>query len=114
MEKAENSPQDDALHRIRHSLAHVMAQAVLQIRPGAKLGFGPAIDDGFYYDSTLPTPITEEDFPAIEKAMKHIVKQGQKFEREELPHDEAMARLEEMKEPYKREYAEELFAKKGI
>ena len=105
---------EEALHRIRHSLAHVMAQAVLQVRPGAKLGFGPAIDDGFYYDFILPTPITEDDFPEIEKRMKHIVRQGQKFEREDLPRAEAVARLDEMKEPYKREYAEELFDKKGI
>jgi len=105
---------DEELHKIRHSLAHVLAQAVLQIRPGSTLGFGPAIDDGFYYDFVLSSPLTEDDFPEIEKRMAHIVKQGQKFEREELPRDQALARLADMREPYKREYAEELFEKKGL
>jgi threonyl-tRNA synthetase len=110
----EQSHEDDELHRIRHSLAHVLAQAVLELRPGSTLGFGPPIDDGFYYDFILSEPITEEDFPALEKRMKQIIKQGQEFEREELPKEEALARLDEMGEPYKREYAEELFEKKGI
>lgn len=105
---------DDALHRIRHSLSHVLAQAVQQVRPGARLGFGPPIADGFYYDFILPEPLTEEDFPEIEKRMKHIIKQNQGFEREELPRDEALARIDEMGEPYKREYAEELFEKKDL
>ena len=50
------------LYKIRHSLAHILAQAVMEIRPGAKLGFGPPIDDGFYYDFILPEPISSEDF----------------------------------------------------
>ncbi|MBX2799693.1 MAG: threonine--tRNA ligase [Myxococcales bacterium] len=104
----------DELYRIRHSLAHVLAQAVLDLKPGATLGFGPPIDDGFYYDFILPEPLSEEDFPAIEKKMKQIIKKGQAFEREELPRDDAFARLEEMGEPYKAEYAQELFDKKGI
>ena len=78
---------DEQLHRVRHSLSHVLAQAVQQIRPGARLGFGPPIADGFYYDFILPQPITEEDFPEIEKRMKHIIKQNQPFEREELPRE---------------------------
>jgi threonyl-tRNA synthetase len=105
---------DAALHRIRHSLSHVLAQAVLELRPGATLGFGPPIADGFYYDFILPEPLSEEDFPAIEKKMRHIIKQGQPFTREDLPRDEALARIDAMKEPYKREYAHELFEKKGI
>ncbi|MBI4822372.1 MAG: threonine--tRNA ligase [Deltaproteobacteria bacterium] len=106
---------DDELFRIRHSLAHVLAQAVLELRPGTTLGFGPAIRDGFYYDFVLPTPITEEDFSEIEKKMRHIVKQNQKFEREDLPKDEAIKRISDvMKEPYKREYAEELIEKQGL
>ncbi|HJL17752.1 MAG TPA: threonine--tRNA ligase [Sandaracinaceae bacterium LLY-WYZ-13_1] len=114
MEHAHESHEDDELHRIRHSLAHVLAQAVLELRPGSTLGFGPPIADGFYYDFILSEPITEEDFPALEKRMKQIIKQGQEFEREELPKDEALARLDEMGEPYKREYAEELFEKKSL
>ena len=106
-------PEDD-LYRIRHSLAHVMAQAVLELRPGSTLGFGPPIADGFYYDFILSEPVTEEDFSAIERKMKQILKKGQAFEHEELERDPAMARLDEMNEPYKREYAEELFSKKGI
>lgn len=107
-------PEDEQLHRVRHSLSHVLAQAVQQLRPGAKLGFGPPIADGFYYDFILPEPISEEDFPEIEKRMKHIIKQNQPFEREELPADEALARIDAMGEPYKREYAEELLEKKGL
>src|SRR5688500_1333647 len=102
------------LHSIRHSLSHVLAQAVLELRPGSTLGFGPPIADGFYYDFILSEPLTEEDFPEIEKRMKRIIGLGQKFEHEELPRPEALARLEEMREPYKREYALELFEKKGI
>ncbi len=109
-----NTENDEKLHLIRHSLAHVLAQAVLQLRPGATLGFGPAIDNGFYYDFILPEPISEEDFPAIEKAMRHIIKQGQRFEREDLTCEAALARIDEMGEPYKREYAEDLIAKQGL
>src|SRR5688572_32803874 len=93
MEHQGAEDSNDELHRIRHSLAHVLAQAVLQLRPGTTLGFGPPIADGFYYDFILSAPLSEEDFPEIEKRMKHIIKQGQKFEREELPKEEALARL---------------------
>lgn len=104
----------ESLYRIRHGLAHVMAQAVLELRPGSKLGFGPPIEGGFYYDFILTSPITEEDFPEIEKRMKHLIRKRQPFEQEELDRDPAMARLEQMGEPYKKEYAEELFSKHGI
>lgn len=105
---------DANLYRIRHSLAHILAQAVMALRPGTKLGFGPPIEDGFYYDFILPTPLTEADLPEIEKKMRHLIRQGQSFAQEELPHDEAMKRLEDMGEPYKREYAEELFKKQNL
>ena len=105
---------DDALHRIRHSLAHVLAQAVLELRPGSTLGFGPPIEDGFYYDFILSEPLTEEDFPELERRMKKIIKKDQRFYFEELPAAEALARIEEMGEPYKREYAEELIGKHGL
>jgi threonyl-tRNA synthetase len=105
---------DDELYKIRHSLAHVLAQAVLSLRPGSTLGFGPPIADGFYYDFILSEPISEEDFPAIEKKMKHIIKQNQAFESEELSPEEAYARLDEMNEPYKKEYAQELVDKHGV
>jgi threonyl-tRNA synthetase len=105
---------DDPLHAMRHSLAHVMAQAVLEMRPGSTRGFGPPIDNGFYYDFVLTEPITPEDFPELEKRMKQIIKQRQKFEREDLPIPEALARLAEMGEPYKVEYARELAEKNGL
>ena len=105
---------DDELYRIRHSLAHVLAQAVLEMRPGSTLGFGPPIRDGLYYDFILSAPLTEEDFAELERRMKKILKKGQRFDREDLPYAEAMQRLEEMGEPYKREYAEELFEKQGL
>jgi threonyl-tRNA synthetase len=105
---------DTPLYRLRHSLAHVMAQAVLAFRPGSKLGFGPPIDDGFYYDFILTSPISEEDFPELEKRMRGILAQGQPFQSEDLPRDQALARIDEMGEPYKREYAQELIEKRGL
>jgi threonyl-tRNA synthetase len=104
----------DQLYRIRHSLAHVLAQAVLELRPGSTLGFGPPIKDGFYYDFILSAPITEEDFPEIERRMRQILKKGSRFVREDLPREAALARLAEMREPYKREYALELLEKHGL
>ncbi len=104
----------DALHRIRHSLAHVMAQAVREMREGSTLGFGPPIADGFYYDFILSAPLSENDFPELERRMRRILKKGQRFYREELPVEEGYRRLDEMGEPYKREYAEELVEKKGL
>jgi len=99
---------DGALHRIRHSLAHVLAQAVLEMRPGTTLGFGPPIKDGFYYDFILSEPITNDDFSKLEQLMRRIIKKGQRFYQEELSRNDALNRLSEMNEPYKREYALEL------
>ena len=62
----------DQLYRLRHSLAHVLAQAVLELRPNSTLGFGPPIADGFYYDFILSEPIIESDFPELERRMKRI------------------------------------------
>ncbi len=117
MDKSKVLPEPssaDLLYRIRHSLAHIMAEAVMQFRPGTRLGFGPPIEDGFYYDFILSSPITEEDFPEIEKRMRRLIQEGHSFVREDLSRPEAVARLNEMQEPYKKEYAEELFEKKGI
>jgi threonyl-tRNA synthetase len=105
---------NDSLYKIRHSLAHIMAQAVLEVRPGSKLGFGPAISDGFYYDFILSSPITSDDFKEIEKKMKNIIKQKQVFEKEELSFDDSMARLSDMGEPYKQEYAKDLFEQQSL
>ncbi len=109
----ENEVQDE-LYKVRHSLAHVMAQAVLEMRPGSTLGFGPPISDGFYYDFILSAPLTEEDFPDLERRMKKICKKGQRFDREDLDADAALARIDEMGEPYKKEYGAELIEKHGL
>lgn len=108
MEKAAG---DDALYKMRHSLAHVLAQAVLQIRPKAKLAFGPPIDDGFYYDFDFDVPLTPEDFEDIEKRMRKIINQKQVFEQYSMPVDKAIAHLKQRDEQYKVEYAEELKAR---
>ena len=102
------------LYKIRHSLAHVLAQAVLEIRPNAKLGFGPPIDSGFYYDFDLTEPLSPEDLPMLEKRMRQIIKKGQVFEREELGHDEMVERLDKDNQGYKIEQVEDLSAQNEI
>ena len=91
----------DGLSILRHSAAHVMAQAVQSINPEAKLGIGPPVTDGFYYDFDVETPFTPEDVKAISKAMERIVKQGQRFQRRVVADDAARAEL--ANEPYKLE-----------
>ncbi len=99
------------LYKIRHSLAHVLAQAVLEIRPQAKLGFGPPIDTGFYYDFDLKEPLSPEDLPILEKRMRQIIKKGQVFEREELDHADMVKRLKKDNQGYKIEHVEDLSSK---
>ena len=106
--------EHDELYKVRHSLAHVMAQAVLEMRPGSTLGFGPPIRDGFYYDFILSEPLTEEDFPDLTRRMKKIIKKGQRFDREDLSAEDALARIAEMGEPYKEEYGSELIEKNNL
>ncbi len=96
------------LFRMRHSLAHILAQAVRDIRPTAKLGFGPATETGFYYDFDLEDPLTPEDLKALEKKMKKIVKAKQKFQREEMSYEELCQRLEQDAQGYKVEFAQDL------
>jgi threonyl-tRNA synthetase len=91
----------DGLNILRHSAAHVMAQAVQSINPDAKLGIGPPITDGFYYDFDVIEAFTPEDLKAIEKAMDRIIRQGQRFQRRVVT--EAEARAELAGEPYKLE-----------
>jgi threonyl-tRNA synthetase len=91
----------DGLSILRHSTAHVMAQAVQEIFPEAKLGIGPPVKDGFYYDFDVEKPFTPEDLKAVEKKMQEIIKRGQKFSRRVVT-DEA-AREELANEPYKLE-----------
>ena len=90
---------DEGLAVLRHSAAHVLAQAVQQINPKARLGIGPPIRDGFYYDFDVETPFTPEDLKALEKAMQKIINEGQTFRRRVVT-DEA-ARAELAHEPYK-------------
>lgn len=91
----------DGLNILRHSAAHVAAQAVQSINPEARLGIGPPITDGFYYDFDVETPFTPEDLKAIDKEMARIVKAGQRFQRRVVTEDEARAEL--ASEPYKLE-----------
>ncbi len=91
----------DGLNILRHSAAHVMAQAVQSINPDAKLGIGPPVTDGFYYDFDVEEPFTPEDLKAIDKAMDRIIRQGQRFQRRVVTEDEARAELSN--EPYKLE-----------
>ena len=107
MEKKDTSSK---IYKIRHSLAHILAQAVLEIRPDAKLGFGPPIDNGFYYDFDLKEPLSPDDLPKLEKRMKHIIKTGQSFEREELSHTEMVEKLNKNNQDYKVEQVEDLIA----
>ena len=86
---------------LRHSAAHVMAQAVQELFPAAKLGIGPPITDGFYYDFDVEEPFVPEDLVKIESRMKKIIKEGQKFDRREISDDDA--RVELADEPYKLE-----------
>jgi len=79
------------IERMRHSLAHVMAEAVQHLYPGTKFGIGPAIQDGFYYDFLFPQTVTNDDLAAIEKEMRRIIAQNQAFSREELSKDGAKA-----------------------
>ncbi len=91
----------DGLSILRHSTAHVMAQAVQKIDPDAKLGIGPPVTDGFYYDFDVETPFTPEDLKAIEKEMDRIIRSGQRFERRVVTEKEARSEL--ASEPYKLE-----------
>ncbi len=91
----------DKLHNIRHSLAHLLASSVLELFPDAKLGVGPVIDTGFYYDFLLPRSLTPEDIKQLEKRMKHLAKQNLAFERQELSTLDATKFFEERKQPFK-------------
>lgn len=103
-------PKDEELHVIRHSAAHILAQAVKRLYPEADFAYGPATDNGFYYDIELPegTKLSEEDFPAIEAEMRKIVRENLKFETYELPREQAIAHMAERGEKYKVEHIDDL------
>ncbi len=92
----------------RHSLAHIMAQAVMERRPDTKLGFGPATDDGFYYDFLFSAPLTRDELKAIERRMREIIREDERFVRTELPIEEAIEKLRSMGQDLKVEYCREL------
>ncbi|CAM3221596.1 threonine--tRNA ligase [Mycobacterium intermedium] len=97
---------DEGRSVIRHSTAHVLAQAVQNLFPQAKLGIGPPITDGFYYDFDVPEPFTPEDLAALEKRMRQIIKEGQLFDRRVYESKE-QARAELANEPYKLELVDD-------
>jgi len=101
------------LDSMRHSAAHVMAEAVLALFPGARLGIGPAIADGFYYDFELPRPLTPDDLAALEGQMRASIAADHPFVRRELPFDEARALVAAEGQAYKVEILDDLAAKAG-
>lgn len=99
--------EDSQLYRIRHSAAHIMAQAVMELFPGqARIAIGPPIENGFYYDFELPRSLTPEDLDVIEKRMREIIQENQPFVREEVSADQAKAEFAD--QPYKIELIEGL------
>ena len=102
-------PEDEELHIIRHSAAHIMAQAIKRLYPDADFAYGPATENGFYYDVDLgDKKLTEEDFPVIEAEMKRICKENLKFSVFELPRQQAVALMQERNEKYKVEHIGDL------
>ncbi|HUQ16980.1 MAG TPA: hypothetical protein VM070_04255, partial [Candidatus Saccharimonadales bacterium] len=91
----------DALYALRHSTAHVMAGAVLELFPDAKFGFGPPVADGFYYDFELPRALTPADLAAIEERMRAMVKKDAAFERSEMSVPEALEHFRAQHQDYK-------------
>lgn len=100
----------EELHVIRHSAAHILAQAIKRLYPEADFAYGPATENGFYYDVDLPegVKISEDDFPAIEEQMRKICKENLKFETYELPREEAIAHMQDRGEKYKVEHIGDL------
>ena len=100
---------DEQLHAMRHSLAHITAAAVRRLWPNAKFGVGPVVENGFYYDIDLgDITISEEDFSRIEKEMKKIIADDQPFKRSETGIDEAISWAKANKQPYKEELLNDL------
>ncbi len=106
LEVVMSNEANKALETVRHSLSHVMAEAVTILFPGTKFGIGPAIDNGFYYDMELPRPITDEDLPAIESTMRKIINEGREFTRREVSREEAKKLFAD--QPMKLELIDEL------
>jgi len=106
--EAFSSDEAYKLHALRHSTAHVMAEAIQTVFPEASFAIGPPIEDGFYYDVDVERPISEEDLGSIEKAMKRIVKRNSRFERSEISREEALSYFGEKNQNFKQELIEGL------
>ena len=102
----EQTNKDTRLEIIRHSAAHVMAEAVQSIFPDAKFGIGPAIENGFYYDFDLTRPLSPDDLPVIEARMSEIIASDSPFVREEVSREEARRIFAD--QPYKLELIDEI------
>src|SRR5688572_15541501 len=98
--------EDSQLYRIRHSLSHIMAQAMLERFPEAHIAIGPPVEDGFYYDFELPAPITEGDVEWVENRMRQILKGNHEFKVRDVSPDEARAMF--AKQPFKLELIDDL------
>ena len=96
----------DALYVLRHSSAHLLAEAVRRLYPGVKIAIGPPIENGFYYDFEFPEPITEDDLPRIEAEIMRELSEGREWTREEVSEEDARQRFLEENEPYKVELVE--------
>src|SRR5262245_58413932 len=96
----------DALYVLRHSTAHLLAEAVMRLHPGVKIAIGPPIADGFYYDFEFPEPISENDLQAIEDEIRREIAEGRAWTREALSRDDAVRRFEAESQPYKVELAQ--------
>src|SRR3954471_19968042 len=96
----------DALYVLRHSAAHLLAEAVRRLYPGVKIAIGPPIENGFYYDFDFPEPITEADLQKIEDEVRRELKEGRSWDRREISRAEARQRFLEENEPYKVELVE--------
>lgn len=99
---------EDSLHNIRHSFAHVLASTVLKLFPDAKLGVGPVIENGLFYDFLLPRTLTAEDLPKIQKEMKKIIGRNLDFERQEMKSGEAKEFFKKRGQPFKVELIEDI------
>ena len=98
---SKNKSSAPSIEAKRHSLSHILAQAVLQMFPEAKLGFGPPIEQGFYYDFELPRTLIPEDLKLLEEKMRAIIKEKQTFMRREEPIGKAVEFLKKAEQPYK-------------
>jgi threonyl-tRNA synthetase len=103
-----NNSKNFDLQTLRHSASHIMASAVVELFPGTKLGIGPAIEDGFYYDFDIPTKISEDDLLKIEQKMLEIIEKDYKFLRQEISKEEAIKLFKEKEETYKLELLQEI------